>query len=206
MSDSLKTTTDWYNTHAEEYHQKTHAAVNLELIERYCQLIKPGGTVLDAGCASGRDSAYFFKKKFKVVGLDISQSLIDIAKRNHPQIQFLCGDFSQLLFEDNSLDGIFANASLVHVKSLEEFQLIILEFKRVIRVNGILFVSVKQRTKFTEKELFNDPRPYYYFDKEDILTMSNKTGFTVLNLEDSIASRSRGKNVMWIHAFFRKET
>ncbi len=45
----------------------------------FLQLISTGGCVPDAGCGSGRDSAYFLQRGYRVVAMDASAALSRLA-------------------------------------------------------------------------------------------------------------------------------
>ena len=46
------------------------------------------GTVLDVGCGSGVKSCYLLEGGFKVTGIDISEKLLDIARRKAPEGEY----------------------------------------------------------------------------------------------------------------------
>jgi len=45
-----------------------------------CGLIKPGARVLEVGCGAGTDSIYLARAGVSVIGWDISQTAIDLAR------------------------------------------------------------------------------------------------------------------------------
>jgi len=51
--------------------------------------------VLEIGCGTGNDINYLSKKGFDVTGMDISQTAIDIAKRNNQNAKFIVGDINE---------------------------------------------------------------------------------------------------------------
>jgi len=76
-----------------------------------------GKRIFDAGCGTGALSIEAAKRGAQVVGVDISPSLIEIAKKRLPsdlkdQVQFLAGDM--LATEGERFDGIVAMDSLIH--------------------------------------------------------------------------------------------
>ena len=65
--------------------------------------------VLDLCCGNGRHSNILFKKNLQVTGLDLSSTLINLAKKNYPQVKFYRGDMRYLLRYEylNYFDVIF---------------------------------------------------------------------------------------------------
>lgn len=76
-----------------------------------------GKRILDAGCGTGALSVEAARRGAEVVGVDISPSLIEIARKRLPgeltsQVEFLAGDM--LATEGERFDGIVAMDSLIH--------------------------------------------------------------------------------------------
>lgn len=104
-----------------------------------------GKKVLDAGCNSGVDSMCFKELGFDVTGIDISEKALQIACQNDSdnRITFLQMDFRELSFPDNYFDGIWCSAGLVHL-SREEIPMVLQNFSRVLKPEGVLFLSLKE--------------------------------------------------------------
>jgi demethylmenaquinone methyltransferase / 2-methoxy-6-polyprenyl-1,4-benzoquinol methylase len=67
-----------------------------------------GGSALDVACGSGKLTARLAKISGgggKVVGLDFSPQMLEVARRDHPQIKFIEGDALELPFNDASFDA-----------------------------------------------------------------------------------------------------
>ncbi len=54
-------------------------------------------------------------ERFDVVGVDVSERQLALARRNVPGARFVCAEFSSLDFPDASFGGITALYSLTHV-------------------------------------------------------------------------------------------
>lgn len=66
-------------------------------------------TVLDLGCGNGALSKVLQEKGFQVIGLDASKELLDIARKNNPEIRFIQGDATDFSLE-KPVDVVFSNA------------------------------------------------------------------------------------------------
>ena len=95
--------------------------------------------ILDFGCGPGRDVNVFKEMGHRPTGLDGSKEFCKMTQQlsNCP---ILHQKFLHLELEDNSFDGIFANASLFHVPSLE-LPRVLRELHSSLRKGGILFSS-----------------------------------------------------------------
>lgn len=78
-----------------------------------------GRRALDVGCGSGRFTALLAERFGHVVGIDISEPLIEIgrAKRSRPNVQYQVADLT--VFDDTlRFDLIFSSTTLHHVPEL----------------------------------------------------------------------------------------
>jgi demethylmenaquinone methyltransferase / 2-methoxy-6-polyprenyl-1,4-benzoquinol methylase len=70
--------------------------------------LKAGGSALDVACGSGKLTAELARiagPKGRVVGLDFSPQMLEVAQRDHPGIEFLEGDALKLPFDDAEFDA-----------------------------------------------------------------------------------------------------
>lgn len=66
-------------------------------------------SVLDLGCGNGALTKALQDKGYRVQGLDASVDLLEIAKKNHPDIEFLHGDATSFTLPE-PVDVVFSNA------------------------------------------------------------------------------------------------
>jgi demethylmenaquinone methyltransferase/2-methoxy-6-polyprenyl-1,4-benzoquinol methylase len=69
--------------------------------------LRPGGSALDVACGSGKLTAELAKlsRGGRVVGLDFSPEMLDVARRSHPELEFIEGDALNLPFDDATFDA-----------------------------------------------------------------------------------------------------
>ena len=73
------------------------------------------GTVADVGCGPGRITAYPHRLGVDAFGIDLSPGMIEVARREHPGLQFEVGSMTDLSLADTSVSGLVAWYSLIHV-------------------------------------------------------------------------------------------
>jgi len=109
---------EWYETPFGRY---AHS-LEKKLVEKF---IKKEGMILDAGCGPGIYTALLFKRGAKVVGLDISEQMIDTARRKCGA-PFVVANMERLPFKDKSFSQTLSVLSLCFVSSpsqaLEEME------------------------------------------------------------------------------------
>ncbi len=67
-----------------------------------------GGSAVDVACGSGKLTAELAKlagSSGRVVGIDFSPQMLEVARREHPGLEFLEGDALNLPFDDASFDA-----------------------------------------------------------------------------------------------------
>jgi ubiquinone/menaquinone biosynthesis C-methylase UbiE len=132
---------DGYDTVALRYDAGRERFANRDVVEPFARRVRPGGSVLDVGCGCGIPVArQLVDSGFSVTGIDISQSMLDVASGRLPQARFVKMDMRRLAFADARFDGVIACYSLIHVPK-ELHRDVIFGFERVLRPGGALLLS-----------------------------------------------------------------
>ena len=71
--------------------------------------VDKGGRILDLGCGNGTLTKTLQNKGYLVIGMDASRELLDIAKKNYPDIEFIHGDATDFTLKE-PVEGVFSNA------------------------------------------------------------------------------------------------
>jgi SAM-dependent methyltransferase len=84
-------------------------------LDRFAVLAKPGGTILDLGCGSGKPmAAYLLTQGFDLCGIDSSPTMISLCRENFPDRQWIVADMRTLDLQRRS-DGVMAWDSFFHL-------------------------------------------------------------------------------------------
>jgi demethylmenaquinone methyltransferase/2-methoxy-6-polyprenyl-1,4-benzoquinol methylase len=98
--------------------------------------LAPGGSAVDVACGSGKLTAVLAGiagTRGRVVGLDFSPRMLEIARRDHPGIEFLEGDALKLPFADASFD---ASTMAFGLRNLADPVNGLREMQRVVKPGG----------------------------------------------------------------------
>ena len=72
---------------------------------------RPGERILDLGCGTGQLTGAIAESGARVIGLDNSVQMIETARSNYPDIQFVTADAADFSFPE-PFDAVFSNAAL----------------------------------------------------------------------------------------------
>ena len=134
-----------YDAVAEEYAARIfdelrHKPFDRELLDRFAATVRDSGPACDMGCGPGQVARYLQSRGLDVCGYDLSPKMVELARQLNPGIEFHQGDMTALDVADNSLAGIVAFYSLIHIAP-ELMGQTLQELRRVLRPNGLLLLS-----------------------------------------------------------------
>lgn len=161
--------------------------------------------IVDVACGTGDMSAYWLTKGSskiaKVSGVDPSTGMLEVAKRKHPNIEFINSEAINLPFESESVDILSITYG---IRNVVERERAFKEFFRVLKKDGLLVILefMKQDEKrftshftnfYTKKALpfiggliSGDREAYRYLPEsiEDFITTDElKKELKIANLE-----------------------
>ncbi|WP_326769924.1 class I SAM-dependent methyltransferase [Streptomyces sp. NBC_01591] len=99
-----------------------------------------GGPVADVGCGPGHVTAHLQESGVDAFGIDLSPVMIDVARRDHPDLRFEVGSMTDLNLADASVTALLAFWSLIHVPD-DEIPTVLGHFRRVLRPGGPLLLG-----------------------------------------------------------------
>ena len=131
---------NYYNEKANEFIEDTFNS-DMSVQYAFFEQHLPGKatTILDLGFGSGRDSLYF-SKKYEVYAIDRSE--VFCQKANELGLKNVFCMTAQEMKFINKFDGIWACASLLHVKK-EELNLCFNNCAKASKDDGVLYCSFK---------------------------------------------------------------
>lgn len=157
-----------------------------------------GSTVLDVGCGTGRTTMGLNTLGFQVCGIDYSNTMIEKAREQFPQLDFRIQNVLDLKFPDNTFDcALFSFNGLMLVGSYSDRRQALTEIMRVVRPNGVFFFTTPFLDNKISGEYWKSKIGEY---KKDI---SNFSDDDLLSLGDEITDEGRIK--FQLHVPFKSE-
>lgn len=103
-----------------------------------------GKNFLDIGCGTGNSTSGIWDRGSTVIGIDSSESALEIARKKHPQekfpgMYFLKWDFNESLeFGNSAFEGVFAHNAMYLARDPVA---VMLEIHRVLSPRGLFVMS-----------------------------------------------------------------
>ena len=82
---------------------------------QFAAAVKPGGSVLDVGCNSGRDTKQLLDLGYRVTGIDVSEQALRLYRENCPEARTIKMSLLDLPDLKEQFDGIWFSYALVHI-------------------------------------------------------------------------------------------
>ena len=132
---------------------------------KFAALLPQGARVLDVGCGSGQKAKFFHDRGAHVLGIDFSEKLLEIARRTATASDFRLLDLRDIGTLPEEFEGVFAQASLLHIPKAEAFSVIEGMVSRLVP-RGLLYVAVKaHRPGNPEEEIVTENDYGYAYDR-----------------------------------------
>jgi ubiquinone/menaquinone biosynthesis C-methylase UbiE len=181
---------DCYNKTATSYAHKfidelNHKHLDQILLKHFVDENINNGRSIDLGCGPGQTTKFIFDQELTdIVGIDISEEMIKVAKEINPHLHFETGDILKLHYRDNTFGSAIAFYSIVHFDE-EQMRLAFKEVKRVLKREGQFLFSfhvgeeVVHLDDFLEQKVNID---FYFFETSRIIELITETGFTIIDV------------------------
>jgi len=159
----------------------------IEATDTFLSLVPPGGTILDVGCGAGKKSLYMHKRGFSVHGIDLSEKMIELARKKVPSARFAVANIAEPLPVKDVVDGVLAQAVLLHIAK-RDVQRVIGNIVAPLKPGGHLYIAVKERRPGqpaeeikTENDYGYDYQRFFsYYTAEELAQLVQAAGLKVV--------------------------
>jgi SAM-dependent methyltransferase len=118
----------------------SHKPFDRKMLDWLIEKVGGLGPICDMGCGPGQVAKYLHEKGSQACGIDLSGEMVRQAQLLNPEIRFEQGNMLSLEIDQNSLGGIAAFYSLIHVPRESVVQALT-EFKQVLRSGGAILIA-----------------------------------------------------------------
>lgn len=110
--------------------------------------------ILDWGCGSGIYAKLLHKKGAKIKGFDISEEMINIARKDNPKLDLRVGSGTKIPFNEK-FDIVFASLALHYLK---DWNKVFKEVSRVLKNNGLFIFSDDNPVTKSSKSIIHNKK------------------------------------------------
>jgi SAM-dependent methyltransferase len=175
-----------YDEVAEDYRlnladELAYKPLDRALLSALLEQSEPGSPVADIGCGPGHVGAWMAGQGARAVGIDLSPAMVEIARRDHPEVEFRVGDLLSLPARDEEFAAAVVLYSIIHLDPAE-LAPAFAEIRRSLRPGAQCLVSfhvgseVRHRDEWWGHEVDVDFR---FFPTDEVVHAIESTGLEV---------------------------
>lgn len=202
-----------YNAWAKQYDTNTNKTRDLDAQSTVSTLNKyPFKRVLELGCGTGKNTQWLIQKAERVIGLDFSNEMLQIAKAKIPneKVSFQKADLNKTWekIHDQSVDLITSSLVLEHIADLDH---IFEQANKKLIEHGLFFISELHpyrqyqgsRAKF-DTESGTVKLEAYTHHISDFTENAKRHGFQLIEIGEWFDNRETKKPPRLISFVFKK--
>ncbi len=198
IQETADQTLNYYDENAASFSESTLHVDFAETQQAFLNCLSSQADILDFGCGAGRDTRYFLEQGHEVTAVDGSEVLCKIAS------EYTGIPVKQMLFQDldetEKYDGIWACASILHLKKTELSDVLV-KMRKALKTQGVIYTSFK----YGDYEGMRNGRYFTDFTEESFADFMN--GIPGLSIEKSWITgdvRARRGDERWINILLHK--
>lgn len=171
----MKDLIDFYDDSATEWEKNWYDNETLlPYLKEFMKLLPDSPRVLDLCCGAGYESMRLKNLGANVVGVDLSEKSLEIARRRNPKIPFYKRNMLTSYSDLGEFDGIACIAGIVHIWE-EDLVTAFTNMYEVVKDGGYIFIVVKDGDEIKETSEFNGVTYARNFIQYTLDKLCNKT-------------------------------
>ncbi|MFF7969934.1 methyltransferase domain-containing protein [Streptomyces sp. NPDC007905] len=164
--------------------------------------LEPGSRVLDVGSGTGRPTAQTLTEAgHRVLGVDVSPVMVDLASRQVPAAEFRLADVRELSLPEGGFDAVCVYFSLLQMSRAEQTE-VVGGLARALRPGGFaVLATVPLDVEAVDAVFMGQPVRVTSFGAGDFTTVVTSAGLTVLSEEHATFAPAHPDAVPEPHLF-----
>jgi ubiquinone/menaquinone biosynthesis C-methylase UbiE len=186
MTDIYKQNQNAYDQIVSEFARLNHTSLDgdlLTLAQKLALHVGQNGSILDIGCGTGRDMAFFESQGIAVSGLDLSAGMLAFARQKVKGGLALM-NMCQIGFRKAFFDGVWSCASLLHVPK-QAAPAVLQEMQRILKPGGMLILTIQEGNSesWDEGYVQSVKRFFARYAADEMKSMLANNGFGVRTVD-----------------------
>lgn len=201
MEDRLMITIETYNKSAKNYQNKfMKMGLYNDTYEQFCKLIEQENPqIFEIGVGPGNITQYIqsIRPDFNIYGIDLAPNMIELARRNNPQVEFDIIDCRNIDKIDRKFDAILCGFCTPYL-SKDECAKLINDSSQLLNSKGLFYLSTMEddysKSGFETTSFSGDDSVYIYYHQADfLLKCLAQSGLELINLQRKYYPEIDGK-------------
>ena len=189
--DKTKIVIALFDKYAIQYQEKyMDLGLYNDSFELFCKTVeRENAEILEIACGPGNITKYLLRKRpdFKILGIDLSSRMIELAKINNPSAEFQIMDCRNIDKICKKYDAVMCGFCLPYL-SKEEALKLISDVSLLLKSNGILYISTMEddynKSGWEGSSSGGNEKMYIHYHQADYLTKALiENGFKILDLQ-----------------------
>lgn len=152
----------------------------------FCSLLNRNAKVLDVGCGPGNITKYFLnlRNDLEITGIDLAPNMVERAKINIPNANFIVKDALKINELEDLFDGIVIGFCMPYL-SKEDCSILIIQSAEKLHSGGLIYISTMEddynKSGYETTSFSNEKEVYVYYHQEQYLKSElNNNGFEII--------------------------
>lgn len=181
--DHTKITIAAYDKNTQAYATKfMHFLPYSQRIDEFSALLSEGSYVLDLACGPGNTARQLLDagKKLRLLGVDLSEEMVLVARRNAPEADFRIQDLREMAFPAHTFDAVVMSFCIVHLLDQETMD-VITRVHEWLKPGGMFYLSFMQgkQAGFETTSFSSEPIYFNYYDADLLVAFLQQNGFVI---------------------------
>ena len=207
--DKTQKTVNAYDELSEIYAYKyMNYEVYVRNIKEFVEYLDEDDDVLDLCCGPGNVGRQLMLcgKNVSITAVDLSEKMLEIAKKNVPEAEFYCQDIRTIDFAEESFDAIMLSFGIVHLTDNEMKQLIE-KIAKYLKPGGKLYLSfIEGTSKEFETTIYSKEAIFFnYYLTEEIENVLKDNGIEIFKINKQDYPESEGIIKTEVFVFAQKK-
>ncbi|MET8570735.1 class I SAM-dependent methyltransferase [Streptomyces sp. NPDC004783] len=178
------------------------SAAHRRSLERLLGRLAPGSRVLDVGSGTGRPTAETLAAAgHRVVGVDVSPVMVDLAARQVPAASFRCADIRDVPLEDGSFDAVCVYFSLLQLDRREQADVVGRLVRALAPGGHLVLATVPLDVEGVDAVFMGQPVRVTSFAAPDLVAVAEAAGLEVVEREELLFTPAHPEAVPEPHLF-----
>lgn len=170
-----------YNKIAGNYNETRNQFKNTKYLKQLNTLLPPSSTILDIGCGAGKPvDSYFINEGHKVIGIDISEKMIELANQNVPEANYKVQDMVDLKNGEYQINAVVSFYAIFHTPR-KIHQLLLDKINSFLPKGGLILITMGSSEWEGKEQNFHGAEMFWsHYDSLKNRKLVEQAGFEIL--------------------------